>query len=151
MLIKQGEFPKPYKLTAKGRSVGWREGDIDDWIAGKIAPESFPVVEEKKPPPDTANENAGEQSIVIEDKPSEGRIADEEDQQEANLSFDFGAPQGDPEKEREEAFKGIVIALLAIDGLKTPSQKEIEQLTRDIKDTFSVIRRKRAIRDGGAG
>ena len=31
--IAEGNFPKPYKISE--RSVRWREGEIDAWIASK--------------------------------------------------------------------------------------------------------------------
>lgn len=33
--IKRGEFPKPVALSA--RAVGWRQSDIDAWIASRIS------------------------------------------------------------------------------------------------------------------
>lgn len=34
-LISEGGFPKPVPLV--GRSVGWLESEIQDWIRGRIA------------------------------------------------------------------------------------------------------------------
>lgn len=36
-LIKLGQFPKPYPLDEKGRSVAWLEEEVDAWIEQKIA------------------------------------------------------------------------------------------------------------------
>jgi predicted DNA-binding transcriptional regulator AlpA len=33
-LIKKGLFPKPRKLMANSRSVGWLEEDVDNYVAG---------------------------------------------------------------------------------------------------------------------
>lgn len=32
-LIQRGQFPSPVRITAK--AVGWLEGDVDQWIAGR--------------------------------------------------------------------------------------------------------------------
>jgi prophage regulatory protein len=32
-LIAAGKFPKPFKLSAGGRAVGWLETTIDEWIS----------------------------------------------------------------------------------------------------------------------
>lgn len=32
-LMARGDFPKPVRLT--GRAVGWREEDIDAWLASR--------------------------------------------------------------------------------------------------------------------
>ncbi|EMM2266961.1 AlpA family transcriptional regulator [Pseudomonas aeruginosa] len=34
-LIGEGEFPKPVPLV--GRSVGWVESEVHEWIRGRIA------------------------------------------------------------------------------------------------------------------
>ena len=34
-LIGEGAFPKPVPLV--GRSVGWLESEVNDWIIGRIA------------------------------------------------------------------------------------------------------------------
>ena len=31
-LIKEGRFPKPFKLVPNGRANGWLEETINDWI-----------------------------------------------------------------------------------------------------------------------
>ena len=31
-LIKEGHFPKPFKLVPNGRANGWLEETINDWI-----------------------------------------------------------------------------------------------------------------------
>jgi prophage regulatory protein len=33
--IKRGEFPRPFKLGE--RAIGWREGDIEAWLAARVA------------------------------------------------------------------------------------------------------------------
>ena len=33
--INRGEFPKPIKLTS--RAVGWRQSDIEAWLARRVA------------------------------------------------------------------------------------------------------------------
>jgi prophage regulatory protein len=33
-LVAAGKFPKPIKLT--GRSVGWVESEVTDWLSGRI-------------------------------------------------------------------------------------------------------------------
>jgi len=33
--MQQGEFPKPIKLTS--RAVGWRQSDIEAWLARRVA------------------------------------------------------------------------------------------------------------------
>ena len=32
-MIREGEFPKPVKLT--GKAVGWRAREVDDWILSR--------------------------------------------------------------------------------------------------------------------
>jgi prophage regulatory protein len=36
-LVKDGRFPRPVKLDAKGRAVGWLEGEIKAWQESRIA------------------------------------------------------------------------------------------------------------------
>ena len=31
--IKEGSFPKPYKLTKSGKSVAWKKTEILQWVA----------------------------------------------------------------------------------------------------------------------
>lgn len=31
-MVARGQFPKPFSLVPNGRSVGWIERDIDQWI-----------------------------------------------------------------------------------------------------------------------
>lgn len=31
--IKEGSFPKPYKLTESGKSVAWKKSEILQWVA----------------------------------------------------------------------------------------------------------------------
>jgi prophage regulatory protein len=31
-MCAKGQFPKPFRLIPGGRSVGWLEGDVDQWI-----------------------------------------------------------------------------------------------------------------------
>jgi prophage regulatory protein len=35
-LIKQGQFPKPIKLSDNGRAVAWIEGELVAWQAQRI-------------------------------------------------------------------------------------------------------------------
>jgi prophage regulatory protein len=35
LMIKQGRFPKPFKLSE--RSIGWTSQEIDDWITARSA------------------------------------------------------------------------------------------------------------------
>lgn len=34
-MIAAGVFPKPFPLIPGGRSVGWLEGDVDQWILAR--------------------------------------------------------------------------------------------------------------------
>ncbi len=34
--VKEGTFPAPVKLDENGRSVGWIESEIEEWIAKRI-------------------------------------------------------------------------------------------------------------------
>lgn len=34
-LISKGEFPRPYKLSE--RAVGWKQSEIEDWMASREA------------------------------------------------------------------------------------------------------------------
>lgn len=36
LLMAKGQFPKSIKLTPDGRSVAWREDEIDKWIQERI-------------------------------------------------------------------------------------------------------------------
>jgi len=36
-LQHRGEFPKPFKLVQGGRSTGYLQSDIDDWVKSRIA------------------------------------------------------------------------------------------------------------------
>ncbi|MDH1100606.1 AlpA family transcriptional regulator [Pseudomonas mosselii] len=38
-LIGEGEFPKPVPLV--GRTVGWVESEVQEWIRGRIAQRDF--------------------------------------------------------------------------------------------------------------
>jgi prophage regulatory protein len=35
-LIKQGAFPKSFRLTVSGRAVGWSAEEVDAWISARI-------------------------------------------------------------------------------------------------------------------
>ena len=35
-MVKSGDFPKPIKLNASGRSVGWLEEDLIEWQNARI-------------------------------------------------------------------------------------------------------------------
>lgn len=49
-MVRDGEFPCPIQLS-KGR-VGWRESEVDDWIASR------PTVDLRRPSPVKAEEAA---------------------------------------------------------------------------------------------
>jgi prophage regulatory protein len=36
-LMAQGEFPKPVRLSARGRAIAWPEEVIEEWIASRPA------------------------------------------------------------------------------------------------------------------
>lgn len=36
LLMSRDEFPKPIRLSDSGRSVGWIESEVEDWIAARI-------------------------------------------------------------------------------------------------------------------
>ncbi len=36
-MVARGDFPKPFKLTKQGRSVGWLESDINNWLETRVA------------------------------------------------------------------------------------------------------------------
>jgi len=35
LMISRGEFPRPFKLTPRGRAVGWRLSTITGWLADR--------------------------------------------------------------------------------------------------------------------
>lgn len=35
--ISRGEFPMPITITDSGRAVAWLEGEVDEWLADRIA------------------------------------------------------------------------------------------------------------------
>jgi len=35
-MVANGEFPKPFQITPRGRAVGWLEEDVDNWILSRI-------------------------------------------------------------------------------------------------------------------
>ena len=40
-LVKDGQFPAPFKLTPNGRAIGWFENTIDQWLQERAThPES---------------------------------------------------------------------------------------------------------------
>lgn len=39
-MVARGQFPKPFRLVAGGRAVGWLESDVDRWILGRKAAHS---------------------------------------------------------------------------------------------------------------
>ena len=36
-LVKDGQFPAPFKLTPNGRAIGWFEYTIDQWLQDQAA------------------------------------------------------------------------------------------------------------------
>ena len=34
--IKRGEFPRPIKLSDSGRTIGWIESELIDWLNSRI-------------------------------------------------------------------------------------------------------------------
>ncbi|MAI76057.1 MAG: transcriptional regulator [Rickettsiales bacterium] len=39
-LIKEGHFPKPFKLVPNGRANGWLEETIDNWMQDRASKKS---------------------------------------------------------------------------------------------------------------
>ena len=33
LLVKEGRFPAPFRLTPNGRAIGWLEETIDQWLS----------------------------------------------------------------------------------------------------------------------
>ena len=34
-MVANGEFPKPFQITPRGRAVGWLEEDVNHWICSR--------------------------------------------------------------------------------------------------------------------
>lgn len=119
LLVKQGEFPKPYKLTSKGRSVGWLEEDIDAWIERRVGTaKPHPAADDNSPHTTMQGLN-----VIEENSPPD-------------ISY-----QETDNPEEGERIEMIVNILLSLNGMKPPSQEELEVRASNVKIAIFEMRR----------
>jgi prophage regulatory protein len=69
-LIKKGLFPKPRKLMANSRSVGWLEEGVDNYVAGLEVQQSAPPKAQVAEPAKEAVSSAPSQTLRAPAKPT---------------------------------------------------------------------------------